>query len=109
MIEEIEAYETQIRLYDDKIAYSTVNLNVSEVIVYTENEQEKTFGDKISDAFLGGWKVFVNICEGLTIAFVATLPTFAALGILTFVIVFICVASSKKRRAKKAEQNKSEK
>ena len=109
VIEEIEAYETQIRLYDAKIAYSTVNLNVSEVIVYTENEQEKTFGDKISDAFLGGWEVFVNICEGLAIAFVATLPTFAALGILTFVIVFICVTSSKKRRAKKAEQNKSEK
>jgi hypothetical protein len=108
VIEEIEAYETQIRLYDDKIAYSTVHLNVSEVIVYTESRQEETFGEKISNAFLGGWSVFVNICEGLAIAFVATLPTLTALGILAFVIVFICVTSSRKRRAKKAMQNKSE-
>lgn len=103
VIEEIEAYETQIRLYDDKIAYSTVNLTVNEVIVYTEADDEKTFGDKIADAFLGGWDVFVNICEGFAIAFVATLPTLAALGILALVIVFICVSHAKKKRDKKAK------
>ena len=107
VIEEIEAYETQIRLYDDKISYSTVHLSISEVIIYTEDEEGMTFGDQIKEAFLGGWNVFTSICKGLAIAFVATLPTFAALGLIAFAIVMICVFSSKKKRAKKL-QNQTE-
>ncbi|MBQ8407694.1 MAG: DUF4349 domain-containing protein [Clostridia bacterium] len=107
VIEEIEAYETQIRLYDDKIAYSTVHLSVNEVVIYTEDEEEMTFGDKIVEAFLGGWNVFVSICQGIAIAFVATFPTFAALGIIVFAIVMICVLSSKRKRAKK-QRNESQ-
>lgn len=105
VIEEIEAYETQIRLYDDKIAYSTIHLSVSEVVIYTEDEEEMTFGDKIAEAFRGGWNVFVNICQGIAIAFVATFPTLAALGLVAFGIVMICVFAAKRKRAKKQNQD----
>ena len=101
VIAEMEAIETQIRLYDDKVSYSTVHLSVSEVVTYTENKNEKTFGDKIADAFSGGWKVFVSICQGLAIAFVAAFPTLAALAIIAGIIVFICIFARKRSRKKK--------
>lgn len=103
VIEEIESYKTQLKVYDSKIAYSTVHLSVNEVVIYTENQDEKTFGDKLADAFMGGWNVFLQICEGLAIAFVATFPTLAGLSIVAAIIVFICVASVKRSRKKKAQ------
>lgn len=103
VIEEIESYKTQLKVYDSKIAYSTVHLSVNEVVIYTENQDEKTFGDKLADAFMGGWNVFLQICEGLAIAFVATFPTLAGLSIVSAIIVFICVASVKRSRKKKAQ------
>ena len=108
VIAEIEAYETQIRLYDDRVSYSTVHLSVSEVVTYTENQNEKTFGDKIADAFSGGWKVFVSICQGIAIAFVAAFPTLAALAIIACAIVFICLAIRKRNTKKKIAENTSE-
>jgi hypothetical protein len=108
VIAEIEAYETQIRLYDDRVSYSTVNLSVSEVVTYTENQNEKTFGDKIADAFSSGWKVFVSICQGIAIAFVAAFPTLAALAIIACAIVFICLAIRKRNTKKKIAENTSE-
>ena len=104
VIEEIEAYETQIRLYDDRVAYSTVHLSVSEVVIYTEDEEQATFGQRIALAFSGGWKVFVSICQGIAIAFVACFPTLAAMGIIAAVIALICIRSTKRARAKKQNQ-----
>ena len=101
VIAEMESIETQIRLYDDRVSYSTVHLSVSEVVTYTENRNEKTFGDKIADAFTGGWKVFVAICQGIAIAFVAAFPTLVSIAVIVCAIVFICI-SSRKRKAKKA-------
>lgn len=37
---EIESYTTQINLYDNQIAYSTVNLSVSEVKTYTTQDKD---------------------------------------------------------------------
>lgn len=107
VIEEIESYKTQLRIYDSKVAYSTVHLSVSEVVVFTENQDEKTFGDKIGDAFSGGWSVFVKLCQGIAIAFVASFPTLAGLGIVAAITVFICVASVKHSRKKKAKKDDS--
>mgnify|MGYP003291866430 CR=1 FL=1 len=105
VIEEIESYKTQIKLYDSKIAYSTVHLSISEGVIYTENQDEKTFGDKIGDAFIGGWNVFVKLCQGVAIIFVASFPTLAGLGIVAAVVVFICVISVKHSRKKRAQTN----
>ena len=105
VIEEIEAYKTQLRLYDSKVSYSTVHLTINEVVIYTENQDEKTFGDKIADAFNSGWNVFVDMCQGLAIAFVASFPTLAGLGIVACGIIFICVATTRRSRKKKLQQN----
>lgn len=106
VIEEIEAYETQIRLYDSKVAYSTVHLNINEVKEYTE-ENEGGFGEELLGALTGGWEFFLMICRGILIATSACLPFIVVLGILAIVIVSVCL-SSKKRKKRIAEQQSKE-
>ncbi len=108
VIAEIESYETQIRLYDSKIAYSTVYLNIREVEEYVEVKE--TFGEKILGALEGGWDAFVSVCSGLAIAFVACLP-FIITGGAIAVGIIILVKSIKKRNRRRrleAEQNESQ-
>lgn len=104
VIAEIEAYETQIRLYDNKIAYSTVYLNIQEVEEYIEVNE--TFGEKISAAFSGGWEAFVDFCSALAIAFVSCLPFIVTGGVIAVGIVFLVKANKKRRRDKKQNENK---
>ena len=105
VISEIEAYETQIRLYDSKVAYSTVHLNISEVKEYTE-EEEKPFGNELLDALKGGWDFFLTVCQGILIVLVACLPFLVFCGIVAFVIVIICVSSAKKKRRRQQDADK---
>ena len=97
VIAEIESYETQIRLYDSKIAYSTVYLNIREVEEYVEVNE--TFGEKILGAFESGWEAFVNVCSGLAIAFVACLP-FTITGGAIAIGIIVLIKSIKKRNRK---------
>lgn len=107
IIEEIEAYKTQLRMYDSKVAYSTVHLSISEVVVYTEASTEETFSESLAEAFIGGWNAFVSICQAIAIIFVATFPTLAGLGLVAAIIVFICVFSARRKRKRKAAQQNS--
>ena len=101
VIAEIEAYETQIRLYDSKIAYSTVYLNIREVEEYVE--EKGTFGEKIFGALEGGWEVFVDVCSGLAIAFVACLPFTLTGGVIAIGIIVLIKSIKKRNRKKKLE------
>ena len=106
VIEEIESYKTQLRVYDSKVSYSTVTLYVSEVIDYTEVE-EPTFIEKLGKAFTGGLDVFLTVCQGLLIAFVAAFPTLLAVGTVAGVIVFVVVKRQKAKKARdKSKDNK---
>lgn len=106
VIEEIEAYKTQLRLYDSKVSYSTVTLYISEVIDYTEVE-EPTFIERLGKAFTGGLDVFLTICQGLLIAFVAAFPTLLAIGIVAGTIVFVVLKVKKGKKARdKSKDNK---
>lgn len=106
VIAEIEAYETQIRLYDSQVAYSTVRLSISEVKEYTE--EEEPFGKELLGALTGGWDFFLTICRGVLIVFVACLPFTVFCTVLAFVIVIICVSSAKKKRKKQLEAQQNQ-
>ncbi len=106
VIAEIEAYETQIRLYDSKVAYSTVYLNIREVEEYVEVKE--TFGEEIFGALEGGWKVFLDVCSGLAIAFVACLPFTITGGVIAIGIIALIKSIKKRNRRKKLESEQSE-
>lgn len=104
VIEEIESYETQLRLYDNKVAYSTVTLNLEEVVEYTPVVTPKdTFSTRVSNAFSESWRDFASGCQNFAVWFVYALPTILVLAVIfggSFAIVFISIRRSVKRSRK---------
>ena len=104
VIEEIEAYKTQLRLYDNKVAYSTVHIEINEVVDYTEVEEEKTFFEEISDAFIGGCEVTLAILQGLAIVIAAVTPVLLPIIIIIAIpalILFIVIRAVIKKKKRK--------
>ena len=85
---EIESYESQLRTMDNKVDYSTVYLNVSEVRKYTPVVIEPpTFGQRVSEGFA---ESISNICEGI-VDFVAELIIHLPY-ILVFIVIILIIA-----------------
>ena len=111
VIEEIESYKTRLNIYDNKIAYSTLNLTVTEVIEYTVVEEEKDFFTELKDAFFGGCEFALDMFRWIAIAIAAATPVLipiaviaVIIGALALVIVKVII-SIKKRKASKRKIN----
>ena len=99
---EIESIERNLRDLDQRLAYSTVDINLQEVEVYTPTVPvQRTFGEKLADAFSDGWKGFVSFLSALVLWLVSSLP---ALVILAVVIVVVIVILRRRRRRKKRQE-----
>ena len=110
VIEEIEAYQTQIRLYDNKVAYSTVTVTLDEVIEYTKVTTPKdTFGSRIAKAFTESWKDFAEGFQSFTVWLVRSIPTLLVIGILLSVSIVIALRATHRKKQKKAQQEQTEK
>lgn len=103
VIEEIEALQTKLNLYDGRVAMSTVNLSLNEVIVYTEVvEPDPTFGERIGEAFRESWADFGEGCQDFAVWFVEALPTLLVLVVIhggIFLIIYTSVKRGQKKRA----------
>ena len=65
---QLENYTRQLRSMDQQVSYSTVDIYLREVATLTPTGV--TFGERIADAFGGGWDAFVGFLQGLVIALV---------------------------------------
>ena len=103
VIEEIEALQTKLNLYDGHVAMSTVKLSLNEVIVYTEVvEPDPTFGERIGEAFRESWADFGEGCQDFAVWFVEAFPTLLVLVVIhggIFLIIYTAVKRSQKKRA----------
>lgn len=107
---EIESYTGTLRRYDSQVAYSTVHLNLDEVVEYTEViETPKTFGQQLSIAFRESWTDFADGCKDFAVWFVYAIPTLLVLAVIGTVIiggiVLLARRSSRRRKAKNSDQN----
>lgn len=110
---ELESIERNLRNLDLQISYSTVNLYLEEVEIYTPTVPvQRTFGEKLSDAFSDGWKSFVRGVQYFCIDLASMLP-----GLVLFVLIVLAVfflgrkivrKAKTKRENKKAEPQTSE-
>ena len=104
--QQIAVYQGQLNRYDSKVAYSTVNLSVTEVVNYSTTVEDNSFGSRMSAAFSDGWTSFV---EGLQDFVVFLAENFPVVIILLLVAVSACVVPVtivKKQKAKRlAEKN----
>lgn len=109
---EIESMESSLRVYDDLVAYATVNININEVAVLTptvveektlSQEMKEGFQKSIDDIWYGIKRSFVNFVIRLPylVKGLVTLGIIAGIG---FAIVRIIIAIVKKNNKKKYEK-----
>ena len=109
---EIESIERNLRNLDQRLAFSTVTLELREVEIYTPTVPvQRTFGEKLSDAFADGWSGFVRGLQNFTVNLARSLPGLV-LFVLIVAVVLLVVRKvfriRKARRAKAAEAAKKE-
>lgn len=80
--EEIEAKEGQLKLLNDQVAYSTINLNFSQSFEYTPQDEPGFFG-RMGHAFGNGWKGFLSFVIGLVYVW----PLWLILGLTAYFLV----------------------
>ena len=105
---EIESIERNLRNLDMQISYSTVSVDLQEVEVYTPTAPvQRTFGEKLSDAFASGWRSFTRGIQRFVIGMAEALPALIILIVLVAAAIIVVRRIIKKRRAKQQppEQN----
>lgn len=89
---EIESLTARIRRMDSQVAYSYLNLNLREVVEYQNvTTAPKTFGERVSDAFVRSGNRLRNFFENAVIFIIEDLPLmlirfviFAAIAVIAY-------------------------
>ncbi|MBE5852705.1 MAG: DUF4349 domain-containing protein [Lachnospiraceae bacterium] len=106
---ELESMESQLRTYDNKINYSTIHLDITEVERLTPVQEETTW-DKISN---GLGESFYNVCNGIKNFFVGliiSIPYLVLIAVIIVIVIWVVTRIQKKnakKRAKELEKLKS--
>ena len=100
---EIESIERSLRNYDAQIRYSTIDLSIREVELYTPTVPiRRSFGEKLEIALSDGWTQFVRGTQNLLLGLAASLPALILLLVLAAAVIICIRIRVKKRKAKKA-------
>lgn len=102
---QIESMESTLRTYDNQIDYSTIYLNISEVIVLTPiSTPEKTVWERTSEGFMNSLENIGIGFKEFFIWFITALPyllLIAAIILLILWIIFFSIKRGTKKRQKK--------
>lgn len=104
--QQIAVYQGQLNRYDSKIAYSTINLSIAEVLNYSTTAEDNSFGSRMSAAFSEGWTSFVEGSQSFAVFLAENFP-----GVIIFLLIVnaawvIPVTIVKKKKAKNATEPK---
>ena len=100
---EIESIERNLRNYDAQIRYSTIDLTIREVELYTPTVPiRRSFGEKLEIALSDGWTQFMRGTQDLLLGLAASLPALILLLVLAAAVIICIRIRVKKRKAKKA-------
>ena len=97
----IDRYTSQLKTYDSKVEYSTVNASVREVRV-TEMK-EVTLGQRIAEGFQNSLDAGAEFLEDMVIFLVSALPWLIAVAVV-IVIVRLIVRKVKRNKTGKKEK-----
>lgn len=100
---QLERYGSRLRTMDNQVDYSTLNVDLREVKIYTAPEPEpETFFDRLKAEFKDSLKGVGEFFEDTAIFFFGNLPGILVFLAIVFVIVLIIRRAVKKHRNKKA-------
>jgi len=97
---ELEYVTGQLNGMDHDVSYSTVNVSLQEMRTAADPlpTQQRSFGQRMADAFGEGWLNFVNGMEGFALNVVMAIPTLVILAVLIAVVVVIIKVIRKKKK-----------
>ncbi len=105
VIYEIESNKTSLKVYDSKVAYSTVHLYLNEVATLTPVAEDNSFGTRFKNAVSESFNGFVDFCKDTVIFLVYASPAIIvmsvillAVAVIALIVVRIIVSSLKRRR-----------
>ncbi|MDO4789203.1 MAG: DUF4349 domain-containing protein [Johnsonella sp.] len=104
---EIENYESQLRLFDNQVEYSTVNISLQEVKDYQKPPAEG-FSERVSRGFEETLKNTKEFFTELLIFLIIKLPIILLLLIL-FLIIFFLIRAWRKKSGKRKKASREEK
>lgn len=109
---EIESIERNLRNLDQRLAFSTVTMELREVEIYTPTVPvQRTFGEKLKEAFADGWSSFVRGIQRFIVNLARSLPglvLFVLIVAVALLVVRKVLRKRKARRIKAAEAAKQE-
>lgn len=104
----LESYASRLRTYDNQVDYSTLTLEVREVM-HVEITAEKTTGERIGSGFVNSLSNIGNTFKNIFVWLIISLPHIVVLGAIGVgiwrLVVVISRRSAKKRVNMKKEQN----
>lgn len=101
---ELENYESQLRLMDNQVSYSTVAIYVTEAEVFTP-VVEDGFWTQVQKGFGRNLKRVASGVENFTIWFLSSLPVLVFWGVILAVAVVVVVKVMKKNEAYHREKD----
>ena len=104
---ELETVTSALRVYDNQVNYSTINLTINEVKEYTDVTEPETVWQRISSGFVNSVKNIVNFFKELFIFLVVASPYLILLAIVPVTIIIIIKLNNRKR-IKANKNNKKE-
>ena len=103
---ELESVTSQLNVLKNQVSYSTVRLNVDEVVEYTPVEEE-TFWQRISGGFVDSIQSIGDGFVEFTVFLLANLPYLVLIAGGITLVVILAKRSIRKKKAKKAENNQA--
>ena len=99
VIADIEAYQTKLNAFDNKVDYSTITLTVYEVIEYTEIEEEG-FWNRVGNAFVKTWQNFGEFAQNFAVFLVYCMPVLVIFAIAAIIILIVWLNKRKHNNKK---------
>lgn len=104
---EMNRNKTALSVMDTDVAYSTVNLNVTEVLEYkpaVTGKKTNTFMERLKNVIEESRKNFFSILENLLFSIIYFIPFLIVFGPVCLIIYLVCNWYSKKKKTAKKKK-----
>lgn len=95
---ELEEVTSMLKLYDNKVNYGTVHLELREVKEYTDVTEPETVWQRIGKGFMESLSNLGELFTELFVALVVGLPYLAVLGVIAVIVLLIIKLCTRKKK-----------